>query len=135
MSDFTVSVYQTYVSCAPGRRTWLYISSINRTTGKAGVTDPNSIYTNYRPRTINLTQLHSSGRTRSGKERRSGYRFLSQPSDTAVHLCRHCFHYKKPEELHQEPGVIHSDICVPCKAEVAELMKQICQNRALMLED
>ncbi len=36
MSDFTVSVYQTYVSCAPGRRTWLYISSINRTTGKAG---------------------------------------------------------------------------------------------------
>ncbi|MFB7359695.1 hypothetical protein [Streptomyces gardneri] len=135
MPEFQVSVDQTYVSCAPGRPIWLRVDSIDRANGTARVSNPNSIYRQYRPRTIQMTQLHPTGQTRTGKARRSGYRLLSQPVGTTVHLCLHCFHYVESRMLHEEPGVIRTSICKPCKREVEELMQRISNNRAALLED
>lgn len=107
---------QVYESCNPGEKKYLVIDSIDRDTGTAKVSFPGGRGgrdRNARRRTIKLSSLHPTGTTRTGAERRTGYRLMSGPPKLGQDMCEMCYHYFDRADL-------DSGCCQPCARWLAQ---------------
>ncbi|MYR75156.1 MULTISPECIES: hypothetical protein [unclassified Streptomyces] len=101
---------QVYESCNPDEKKHLIIESIDRAAGTAKVSFPGGRGgrdRNRRRRTIKLSSLHSTGTTRTGAQRRSGYRLMAGPPKSGEDMCEMCYHYFNRPDL-------ESGCCQPC---------------------
>jgi hypothetical protein len=72
-------------------------------------------------RWIARRNLHESGTTARGKERRTGFRLrCGPPTSKDQELCGSCFRWVDPEGMAVSAWTLGHSTCKPCKAEIDE---------------
>ncbi len=120
---FTVKPKQTYVPCGPqgqGRcvKPFVVWSVVG---DKAEVWDPTGGQRMGGRRWVALRNLHASGKTATGKERRTGWRLHSDPpTDESQELCGSCMTWVGPDDLAVSAWGFGHSTCKPCKADIEQ---------------
>jgi hypothetical protein len=125
-ATFEVKRWQTYMPC---KTEYLWGETVHkpfvieRVVGdRAEVWDPTGGQRMGGHRWVALRNLHATNRTKTGKERRTGwYLHCEPPTDPArQELCGGCLTWKDREEFAVLAWGFGHSTCKPCKAEIEE---------------
>lgn len=125
-ATFEVRQWQTYVPCSPlnWQRSKPFV--VTATVGdRIEVWDPTGGQRMGGSRWVARKNLHETGTTQHGKERRTGWRLHCEaPADPVKkELCGSCFTWKDRDEFAVLAHGFGHSTCRPCKAEIDEMFK------------
>ena len=71
-------------------------------------------------RWIAIRNLHQTGKTQAGKERKTGWRLHASPPEKGQELCGYCFRWLDLDQFDVTAWTYGHSTCIPCKAEIVE---------------
>jgi hypothetical protein len=88
---------------------------------KAEVWDPTGGQRLGGRRWVSLRNLHPTGTTQQGKERRTGWRLHSGPPTKGQELCGSCFRWLDLDQFERTAWTYGHSTCKPCTAEIEKM--------------
>jgi hypothetical protein len=121
-ATFEVQRWQTYVPCSTlnWQRSKPFV--VDRVDGdRVRVWDPTGGQRMGGYRWVSRRNLHATGKTKTGKGRRTGFRLHCEPpTSDRQELCGSCFTWKDREEFAVLAHGFGHSTCKPCKADIEQ---------------